>query len=375
MGIRLLPAFAASLALVLTAPFIGQLRDLLKRAFPDRFVLIIGAGITLLLAASWLMGVARIRDRRRARLAALACSVGLLAFYVARFRTGNAEVDAVQLFHFLEYGLVTSLFYLAVRPAADPSIVVASLLYGLLTGILEEWMQWFVPLRVGEVGDVFLNAYAVICALFFSFALWPPARFAWRLQATSRAPLLRFAAAVGIVFAGFFHVAHLGYEIADEEIGRFRSYFPADALARHQADRARSWRENPPTSLPVLAKEDYYLTEAAWHVQRRNTAYTARDFPEAWLENRILERYYDPFLDLHSFQSGERHRWAPAQRAEVAAGREPALDARYVSDVGAQRIYLRPTKTELWGATVLLAGALLALARPRAGSAPAPPDV
>jgi hypothetical protein len=119
---------------------------------------------------------------------------------------------------------------------------------------------------------------------------------------------------------------------------------------------------DPPERLQSLALEDYYLTEGGWHAQARNTAYTARDFGVAWKENRILEKYYDPFLDLRSFSSHVVHRWAPPQRAEVEAGAAAQLTAAYVSQAGLARVWIRPRKPVFWSAMLTLAAALWALA-------------
>jgi hypothetical protein len=69
--------------------------------------------------------------------------------YSLRFADGRPDVDVVERFHFVEFGVITLLFYRAWRPLNDLSIVVLPLLAGLLVGTLEEWFQWFIPVRVG----------------------------------------------------------------------------------------------------------------------------------------------------------------------------------------------------------------------------------
>jgi len=356
---RLIPAIAASLLLVLSSPFIGELRDALKAAFPATWIRLVAGGAALVMAAALVAGVARIRTHRAARYAALAAAALLLVLYVWRFRTGNAEVDAVQLFHFIEYGLIAWLFYRAFAGTADASAFVLPLLAGLLVGTLEEWLQWFVPSRTGDIGDVVLNLWAVVCGLVFSAGLRPPRRLTWRLGPAARRRAARLAAVAVLAVAGFFQSAHVGHAIEDPEIGRFRSYFTAAGLARLDAARAPVWRATPPLRMPVLGKQDYFLTEGGWHAQVRNEAYAARDFRTAWFENRILEKYFAAFLGLRSFSSHEIHRWAPAQRAEVEAGRPATPPGGYTSRAGEARIYLRPTATELWLAALAAAAALI----------------
>lgn len=363
MARHFIPPVAVSAVFILWAPFIGEIRDALKRTFPDEFIALVAGASGLALGAALVTAIVRIRANRRRRYGALALAVALFAAYVWTFRTGNAEVDAVELFHFVEYGLVAFLFYRAVRPLGDVSIVVLTLLFGTLVGTLEEWLQWLVPTRVGDARDVFLNLYAVGCGLIFSFGLTPPDEFMWRLRRTALRQTLRFTAAVVLSFAAFFHCAHLGYEIRDQEIGRFRSFFTAVQLETLSVRRALEWGRNPPTRLALVGVEDFYLTEGGWHAQARNTAYVARDFFTAWKENRILEKHFDPFLDLRSFSSGEPHRWAPAQRAEVETALGPPRQQEFVSEAMRSRISVRPSKVQLWMGALALALAPLVLAR------------
>lgn len=362
---RLALALAASLLLVLSSPFIGELRNILRSALPGAWIFVVVAAAAVAVVAALVAAVARIRDDRASRFGALALSALLVVSFVRLSRTGRAEVDAVQLFHFVEYGLITLLFYRAFVAAADLTVLLLPALSGFLVGILEEWLQWFVPDRTGDLGDVLLNLYAVSCGLVFSLGLQPPERFSWRLSPPARRRVAGLAAVAVLALAAFFHSAHAGFEIRDDDIGRFRSYFTADELSRLEAARAAEWRDDPPVRMAMLGKQDYFLTEGGWHAQLRNEAYAARDFRTAWFENRILEKYFEAFLGIRSFSSGDLHRWAPAQRAEVAAGLSTPPVADYASRAGEARIYLRPTRTELWSAALVAALAFAALARVR----------
>ena len=102
------------------------------------------------------------------------------------------EVNAVERVHFVEYGLIAFLFYRASLPrrsvgeggrSADLSIMILPLLAGFMVGTLDEWLQWFIPYRVGEAHDVFLNLAALVCGLMFAVALLPPVKFRARLAA------------------------------------------------------------------------------------------------------------------------------------------------------------------------------------------------
>jgi len=118
--------------------------------------------------------------------------------------------------------------------------------------------------------------------------------------------------------------------------------------------------------------------EGASHVQRRNEDYASGSFRESWLENAILERYYDPLLDQRSMSSGALHRWPQAQRDEVEAKGAGAADGAYESPVNMDRVHVSPTKLGLWAIVAGIAGSLLAAAavlgrRRRVGPDQVPP--
>jgi hypothetical protein len=134
------------------------------------------------------------------------------------------------------------------------------------------------------------------------------------------------------VFAFFIVSVHMGYDVRDPRIGTFRSRYSAAQLAELSRDRAARWAADPPVVLRRLSREDQYLSEGLWHVQRRNTAWDAGELGTAWRENLILETFYSPVLDAPTPQSSEGHRWPPEQRADIE--QRPGVDrAPVVSDV------------------------------------------
>jgi VanZ family protein len=70
---------------------------------------------------------------------------------------------------------VTWLFYRAWRDRGDLSTLILPVLAGLLVGTAAEAWQWFVPERVGEWRDIFINLGAVASGLLLSVAVAPPA--------------------------------------------------------------------------------------------------------------------------------------------------------------------------------------------------------
>ena len=351
---------SVSVLFIVWSPFIGQLRDQIKRVLGDSFTVVIGllVGITLVAAVGW--GVRHVRERRLQRIGLMGLALVLFAGYAATMRTGVGDVDAVERIHFVEYGLVATLFYRAMSGMPLGAVVPMTLLVGTLVGIGEEWLQWLVPTWVGDVRDVFLNLYALGCGLLFAIGLYPRESPGGNQSTLPWQRLLRLAAVVAVSFAGFFHCAHLGYALEDPAIGRFRSFFTFEQLAEIATDRAERWRRDPPLSLEPFAIQDHYLVEAASHVQHRNESYASGRFRDSWLENAILERYYAPLLDQRSMGNGDPHRWPQAQRDEVESSGAGATNGVYVSPVYMGRVFVSPTKLGLWTLVAAVACSLLA---------------
>jgi hypothetical protein len=354
----LVAACLVSAALVLAAPYIGQLRTALRAAagsdgaFTMLMAFVVGGAVAVAVA----LALAQIRERRLLRYGAIGVALTIAAGYSMAARTGNPEVDAVERFHFIEYGLIAALFYRAWRPSQDGAVFVMPLLLGTAVGTLEEWLQWFIPARVGEARDVLLNAFALGCGLLFSVGLDPP-HPTWRLTAPSRQRAAWLAAGTLILFAGFLHSVHLGYEIKDPEVGVFRSRYPPDRLRDVAAARAEHWKSNPPLSWRRLSREDQYFSEAVAHVRRRNATWQQGNILAARQENRILEKYYAPVLDTPSYVSPTGFRWPAEQRATAEGLRGPGFMI-YVSDGYDYPIVIWP-KWTLWLVTLTAVAVLL----------------
>jgi hypothetical protein len=357
---RFLLATTVAALLVVSAPFIGQIRTRIKTAFPGQFVTIIGIIIGVAVLAGIVAAMVRIRDRRALRYGAIAAALVLGIAYAASLGTGNPEVDAVERFHFVEYGLITLLFYRAWRPVNDGSVFVLPVLAGIVVGTLEEWVQWFIPARIGEMRDVFLNCAAIACGLLFSIGLDPPERLSLRLR---RGSLRRIGIAfvfATFVFAVFFHAVHLGHVVSAGDSVTFRSRYGPDELKRIGANRAVAWRDQVVPVPPRLSREDQYMSEGLWHVQWRNRRWDAGDIASAWAENSILEEFYAPVLDTPSYVSPTGHRWPPGQRVDAEQrATSSSVPARYESAAHQYPIYTWPPLA-FWGAVVALMAAVLA---------------
>ena len=338
-------AVAVSAGIVLAAPFMGQLNAWLRRVAPGEYRAIVITAVTLLVAIGVVAAVRRIRNRHALRYGAIALALGAGIAYNLATSTGSPDVDWVERVHLVEYGMVGFLFYRAWRPSGDVSCLILPVLAGLFVGLAEEWLQWFIPVRVGELHDVLLNLVAVSCGLVFSVAADPPPAFSWRLSTGSRRRLAIVGGAVVLAMAFFIDQVHLGHVVASGP-GEFRSHYTGQQLAELSRDRAAAWQSHPPLVFRRLSREDQYMDEGLWHVRRRNLV----EPHESWAENQILETFYAPVLDTPSFTSATGHRWSPEQRANAEA-QGAGGEGRFVSQAQPYPIYAFP-RWWLWSAAV-----------------------
>lgn len=357
---RYVVALLAAALVVGIGPFVGLLTDFVKTSLEPRTFLILMAGAFAAPVGLFVVfALLHIRQHRLWRFAGLGLGLGLMALQLFVFNRDDEQVNAVERIHFLFYGVVAFFFYRAFLQGRDGVwTLVLTWLATAQVGILDEWLQWLVPVRTGEVMDVLLNVYAGSCGLLMSASLDPPGSWSWRLELATRRRLSLLLVSTVLLFGGFFHCAHLGYEIYDEEVGWFRSYASHEELLSLQEVRREQWRETPPTR-PPLSKEDYYQTEAGWHTQHRNASFQRQDFATAWRENRLLEKYFEPFLDTER-PAGRSFRLPPPQLKLLDEARPAAETApSYYSPAHLGRIFIVPSKAQFWSLIAVAVGLCL----------------
>lgn len=350
--------------IISVAPFLGRLRDLLLERFPGNAVAVATATFGVLLAGAFLLAVTWIRRHRWLRYGGLVVCGLLVWLQLAGFATDIPEVDIVERTHILEYGLLSLLFYRAFLPLRGASAILLAILAAALVGVLDEWVQWFVASRVGEVGDVWLNASAAATGALFALCLMPPEADRVRPKPSEGEAIATLGAVTIVVFGMFYHCAHLGYEIRDRQAGWvFRSWFSDTRLEVVAAERARRWRLGRLPSLDPTAREDYFFVEGTSRVAYRNASLERGDFTSAWMEQRILERHYGPVLERRGLRSGEPLDLDERLREEVRRrAASIKMPTTYRSPVLANRIVIAPSKSVWWASIASVTTVLLALA-------------
>ena len=375
-------AWLAALAVVLGSPVIGDLRLALLRTFPRDYVAIISAGVGL--GALLVLGAClrAITTERLRRIGFLVAAVALAAASFAALRSGNPNVDAVEAFHFVEYGVLTLLFFPFAQPDARWVAYVDAALASTVVAVADEWFQWFVPGRAGEWHDVMFDLLATACGLLMCVALdarpvscrgrsldrpegLDRPENSGRPGSSDRLGLR--AALVVLLLGAFLATVHLGHEIRDPEIGVFRSRFSDARLGELGAERLREWGGGPPPIVGRYGREDQYEAEALWHVRRRNFGMDRdrkgdpAELDIAWHENQILERHFKAVLDAASAGGAPGHRLAPEQVTDLDARRAHGT-APFVSDAEAMPIYVWPPAL-FWTVVAALAVTVMGIFR------------
>ena len=87
--------------------------------------------------------------------------------------------------HLIEYGVVALLIYEALTERASqgrrvPVPALLAFLAAVVVGVVDEGIQWFVPVRVFDPLDILFNALAAFMAVAGSVALAWARRWTWR---------------------------------------------------------------------------------------------------------------------------------------------------------------------------------------------------
>jgi hypothetical protein len=323
-----------------------------------------GATIAGVVALAFGTALVCIRDRRMARYSLLAAALIGAAGFERVIRTGTADVDVVEAFHFVEYGAFAALVCLACRDRPDASMLVIPIMGAIIVGAADEWVQWFVPSRVGELRDVGLDTVAAVCGVMVIIAIAPPRGRGGGLLAGSRERIGWWATAAIVTLAAFVQSVHLGFLVTSVEGGDFRSRYSGAELRTLGQERLERWRVNPPMLAGRWSREDQYLSEAVWHVQARNLAAVRDDPATAWHENAILEDFFASALDTRSYISAAGFRWPPDQRERLSVrGRGTG---RFVSRAAPYPIFVW-ARAEYWIVVAAAVAGIVAGCRERKG--------
>jgi VanZ family protein len=304
---------------LVSSAYLPRLRELLSRPGGGGFQLYVAAGLAALAAAALATAWVKTRGRRRDRLSRLAALASGGALGLALLRNPDSRSRFIEISHLGEYGVLAALAY-GVMQRTETSVALS-----IGVGLLDESLQWILPARTAEIRDVALNGLSGAIGAGYAAIVFPSSATPASVPARLRSAAL--CAATLLPAAGMFlHAVHRGHRLEWDDI-EFVSSFTGPELDRLGEDRRARWSAWTGAERAALARpdatlwgvEDFFVTEALRHVQARNDAAERGDGPAAAAENRLLERWYAPFLDL----VGGRRNDIPA--GHRAAYRSPAL--------------------------------------------------
>jgi len=240
----------------------------------------------------------------------------------------------IEQVHFIEYGILAYFFLKAIRHyRSDAGVYLIAAFAVTLVGIIDEIIQGFLPDRVGELHDVYLNIISGLLALCWYRITLKPSETTGHFTTAWIAALPIFG--VILILIGFFnsYFSDFGYLIKDEEIGAFYSRRhpsqpPPDSLL------IAGFRNNV---LPQLYQTHYSILlksvehtlaeETLVHIFRRDRHLRDKDFITVHRENQILEKYFQPFI------AGTDHQWPPEKVEQLKTVVKEQLNEPYVSPV------------------------------------------
>src|SRR5258705_6515884 len=107
---RLALAVAAALGVIISSPYVGDIRTAILAAFPTQFQLIIGGAIAATVVTALIVAVIRIRDRRGWRFTGLAVAIGGAVVLPRVLVSGRLLVGVVQHVDLVEDGVGPRVF-------------------------------------------------------------------------------------------------------------------------------------------------------------------------------------------------------------------------------------------------------------------------
>ena len=353
-----------------TIPFVRSLREYFVARWPSE---LIGIGVILIVVALCAAGLVLLW-RRRPRLPVADASWLIAIAAVIVIWTWRLMGQPEETVHFLEYGVLGVLLFRALSTHIhDGSVFATGALIGILVGIVDEIIQWFVPGRYWDYRDIVLNGGASILVQIAISRLTPAPSLP-----ISRGSLRRLCRLVGAVVmlltlclaatpqrvnrltelvpaleelgSGGDPMCEYGYLHRVDELTSFRSRLSRDDLEREDGSRAaevaalldaseRAYRDFLHRTSPAV---DPFAYEARVHLFARDrNAAQARKLPPdspayrelmttAYRENLILEHVFGATLARSSYP------WPPPRHVEI----ESAEDDRtiFISNAGSHLI-------------------------------------
>jgi VanZ family protein len=355
---RWLHVVLCTIIVYLTLPVGPVIRDYFYNTFGKLFVIYV---VAVILASGLIMALVHIFRRWRQRGFSLSQLVWFLVvgylYWFALRRTFKIPIESI---HFVEYGILSLLIFRAlVKSYNENFIFFASFLLTALLGMIDEYIQWFLPNRVGAMRDIIFNsASGGLVQLLLWKSIRPdglvkgfPAR-SFRLVAV--------LAVLNLILLGIFTslVSDFGSRIRDPEAGTFYTRMTREEIARRDSLQWNHYSDALDASLAVPYRtfleetKDPFLYEMRIHIFRRDRHFDEESYRVSCCEEKILQKYFGRTL------SNSEYAWTQ-DRTELC--NEVKRDCTSYRSPVSQELIVKFRERDMWIFIVLLSAAFLFL--------------
>lgn len=294
--------FLYSVLIILTAPYVGFFRDYLWGEHRELYEPILRTVFYICTGLFLFYCLRTIRDKILERYLWL---IGIIAFLAAGMwvlRTSMSSVNLIEKIHLVEYGLLGIAAFGFFRNFSFRRIIhFYSILFVFLVAICDEAFQHVLAIRTGEFRDVLINLLAGITSQLFIILVVRPAYLKGRTWRIRLPEFFTMMSLLILMVGSFIYYVQSGYLI-QTGAGAFYSYHAPEELLevnrRKKLEGMARMQEQLKTQEGLWALEDFYLTEAKRHLNRRNFLASLNDLEPAYCENTILEKYYSAHLEF-----------------------------------------------------------------------------
>ncbi|OGL42011.1 MAG: hypothetical protein A2161_12405 [Candidatus Schekmanbacteria bacterium RBG_13_48_7] len=359
INVWIIPVFA-SILLFISTPYVGEIQKIIAHYTGKHSDKIIFSFILIFIIS--FMGFAFWKLRWKSPDKYLKFFVIVILYFIAirYFQNPNKRVRVIEVIHFIEYGVLSFLFYKAFKSNQKSELSLANFLFPVIImsiiGVLDESIQWIVEKRTGEIRDVMVNIVAGLLPQIL-LVLFSPFTKNWFYISKKQIPiLLRGLIGFTVVISIFFAFAHLGFKFKLDNTVEMVSHFTQDQL--------REINRNPLITEKIIKymnsknawnPENYYVSEAKGHEGARNKSYDIGRLDFAYRENEILETCYEPYLNASKA-------WWEPEKKEAAFQLINNLQVKlYRSPVGRQILFTGIDPRIYWIVVVFLVFAITKL--------------
>ncbi len=311
-------------------------------------------GFLFVLGMAFLLWVVKIgTDKKSHKLSRLVWLIVIVGIYIYFLSIISNVVEQI---HLAEYGILTWLYFRPINKRINnvAAYILTWLLVGVI-GILDEWVQFYLPSRVGVLPDIYLNLSSSALALILIAKTIRP-----KLCPLDRSGLRLLGAGVGmgsIILAAFIlTVSDFGFLHKDDETGNFYSHYSIEELIYKNQNLTDSYVQSVKELYPVKMHSylknqrtlDKYKMEVLVHVFRRDRYKEKGKLLVAYKENLILEKYFPGILHLAGFK------WPENKVKKIASELPKAEGHFYESPVSRDDVLVTFSPASFWIFTVIV---------------------